>query len=65
MSGGIGMQQPFDDRAIANDHRPVGLIDRDLALTGGSLDAKASVDPLISRAYLAELASACATTRRA
>ncbi|MDF2602056.1 MAG: alpha/beta hydrolase [Methylobacterium brachiatum] len=30
----------------------------DLALTGGSLDAKASVDPLISRAYLAELASA-------
>jgi acetyl esterase/lipase len=30
----------------------------DLALTGGSLDTKASVDPLISRAYLAELATA-------
>ena len=30
----------------------------DLALTGESLDTKASVDPLISRAYLAELAAA-------
>lgn len=29
----------------------------DLALTGASLESKASVDPLLSRAYLAELAS--------